>query len=148
MISPRSKAITRSSWGRCRNGTGRRKTILPVGRTSGFKAPSRIKWDTNRSDNFHVKEVTMFKLILTALIAVTLAAGPAWALFETNKELVASAKIPLEEAVKSAVKVVPGKAAEADLGKDDGRTIWKIEVIDHNNKSQTVYVDAQTGMAR
>ena len=90
----------------------------------------------------------MFRLILSAMIVGTLSAGPAWALFETNKELVASAKIPLDEAVKSAVKVVPGKAAEADLGKDDGRTIWKIEVIDHNNKSQTVYVDAQTGMAK
>jgi uncharacterized membrane protein YkoI len=90
----------------------------------------------------------MFKLILPAVIAATVAAGPAWALFETNKELIAGAKVPLEEAVKSAIKAVPGKAAEADLGKDDGRTIWKIEVIDHNNKSQTVYVDAQTGMAK
>ena len=90
----------------------------------------------------------MRRLILPTVIATTLAAGSAWALFETNKDLIASAKIPLEEAVKSAIKVVPGKAAEADLGKDDGRTIWKIEIIDHNNKSQTVYVDAQTGMAR
>jgi uncharacterized membrane protein YkoI len=90
----------------------------------------------------------MVKRMLTAIIAITLATGSAWALFETNKELVANAKVPLEEAVKSATKMVPGKAAEADLGKDDGRTIWKIEIIDHNNKSQTVYVDAQTGMAR
>ncbi|HET7909707.1 MAG TPA: PepSY domain-containing protein [Nitrospira sp.] len=90
----------------------------------------------------------MRRLILPTVIATSLAAGSAWALFETNKDLIASAKIPLEEAVKSAIKVVPGKAAEADLGKDDGRTIWKIEIIDHNNKSQTVYVDAQTGMAR
>ena len=90
----------------------------------------------------------MRRLILPTVIATTLAAGSAWALFETNKDLIASAKIPLEEAVKSAIKVVPGKAAEADLGKDDGRTIWKIEIIDHNNKSQTVYVDAQTGMAK
>jgi uncharacterized membrane protein YkoI len=90
----------------------------------------------------------MLKLIMSVLTVIALGAGSAWALFETNKELVANAKIPLEEAVKSAIKAVPGKAAEADLGKDDGRTIWKIEVIDHNNKSQTVYVDAQTGMAR
>lgn len=90
----------------------------------------------------------MSRVILSAIIVSALAASPAWALFETNKELIASAKIPLEEAVKSAIKAVPGKAAEADLGKDEGRTIWKIEVIDHNNKSQTVYVDAQTGMAR
>ena len=90
----------------------------------------------------------MLRVVISSLIVLVLAAGPAWALFESNKELVAAAKIPLEEAVKSAIKVVPGKAAEADLGKDDGRTIWKIEVIDHNNKSQTVYVDAQTGMAK
>ena len=64
----------------------------------------------------------MRRLILPTVIATTLAAGSAWALFETNKDLIASAKIPLEEAVKSAIKVVPGKAAEADLGKDDGRT--------------------------
>ena len=51
----------------------------------------------------------MFRLILSAMIVGMLSAGPAWALFETNKELVASAKIPLDEAVKSAVKVVPGK---------------------------------------
>jgi uncharacterized membrane protein YkoI len=85
---------------------------------------------------------------MSAIVVSALAAGPAWALFETNKELVASAKIPMEEAIKSAIKAVPGKAAEADLGKDEGRTIWKIEIIDNNNKSQTVYVDAQTGMAR
>ena len=90
----------------------------------------------------------MLRLVISAMIVTALAAGPAWALFETNKELVASSKITMEEAIKSAIKAVPGKAAEADLGKDDGRTIWKIEVIDHNNKSQTVYVDAQTGMAR
>ena len=90
----------------------------------------------------------MVRLILSAIIVGALSAGPAWALFETNKELIASAKVPMEEAIKSAIKAVPGKAAEADLGKDDGRTIWKIEIIDHNNKSQTVYVDAQTGMAK
>ena len=90
----------------------------------------------------------MLRIVISSFMVGVLAAGPAWALFESNKELVAGAKIPLEEAVKSALTAVPGKAAEADLGKDDGRTIWKIEVIDHNNKSQTVYVDAQTGMAK
>ena len=90
----------------------------------------------------------MLRLLLSAMIIGALSAGPAWALFETNKELIAGAKISMEEAIKSAVKAVPGKAAEADLGKDGDRTVWKIEVIDKHNKSQTVYVDAQTGMAR
>ena len=90
----------------------------------------------------------MLRLLLSAIIVGILSAGQAWALFETNKELIAGAKVPMEEAIRSAIKIVPGKAAEADLGKDEGRTIWKIEVIDKHNKSQTVYVDAQTGMAR
>ena len=90
----------------------------------------------------------MLRLLLSAIIVGVLSAGQAWALFETNKELIAGAKVPMEEAIKSAIKVVPGKAAEADLGKDEGRTIWKIEVIDKHNKSQTDYVDAQTCMAR
>ena len=88
------------------------------------------------------------KRYMLSVIAVALMAGPAWALFETNKDLVAQTKVPLEEAIRNAIKTVPGKAAEADLGKDDGRPVWKIEVIDHNNKSQTVYVDAQSGMTR
>ncbi|HJT19416.1 MAG TPA: PepSY domain-containing protein [Nitrospira sp.] len=90
----------------------------------------------------------MSKWMLTGIVVGTLAATPAWALFETNKELIAGAKISMEEAIKSATTAVPGKAAEADLGKDEGRTIWKIVVIDQNNKSRTVYVDAQTGVAR
>jgi len=82
--------------------------------------------------------------VLTGVFAVT----PAWALFETNKQLIRDSKIPLDEAVKYAVKAVPGQAVEADLGKEEGRTVWKIEIIDTMNKTQTVYVDAQTGQAR
>lgn len=88
------------------------------------------------------------RFVMSAILIAALAAGTAWAIFETNKELIAGAKITMEEAIKSATKAVPGKAAEADLGKDDGRTIWRVQVIDHNNKSQTVYVDAQTGLAK
>jgi len=69
-------------------------------------------------------------------------------LFETNKELAASARITLDEAVKQAVKAVPGKAVEADIGKEDGRTVYKVEIIDTNNKTQKVYVDAVNGQAK
>lgn len=90
----------------------------------------------------------MKRIVALSVMVAALGAGQAWALFETNKELVASSKITMEEAIKSAIKTVPGKAAEADLGKSDGRVVWKIEVIDTANKSQTVYVDAQTGLAK
>lgn len=89
----------------------------------------------------------MRKIMLAAVI-VTLVSSPAWALFETNKELVNTAKITLEEAVKNALKLVPGKAVEAEIGTEGGRTVYEVEIIDQNHKSQNVLVDAQTGQAK
>ena len=89
------------------------------------------------------------KRIFTIALLSGLISSSAWALFETNKELVATAKIPMEEAVRAAVKAFPGgKAVEAELGKEDGRTVYEIELIDANKKTQKVYVDAETGKAK
>ena len=74
-----------------------------------------------------------------------LVTSPAWAVFETNAQLAASATVSLEDAVKHALKAVPGKAVEAEIGKEDGRTVYEVEIIDINNKTQKVYVDAQNG---
>ncbi len=89
----------------------------------------------------------MRKIILAAAIA-TLVSSPAWAIFETNKDLVKTAKITLEEAVRNALKLVPGKAVEAEIGTESGRTVYEVEIIDQNNKNQNVLVDAQTGQAK
>ena len=88
------------------------------------------------------------KIVTIALLSGVMA-SPAWALFETNKELISTAKITMEEAVRAAAKAVPGsKVVEAELGKEDGRTVYEIEVIDANKKTQKVYVDAQTGTTK
>lgn len=89
----------------------------------------------------------MKKMIAIALLSGVIA-SPAWALFETNKQLASTATVTLEEAVKHALKVVPGKAVEAEIGKQDGRTVYEVEIIDSNNKEQKVYVDAQSGQAK
>ncbi len=90
----------------------------------------------------------MKKVLVIALLSGVIA-SPAWALFETNKDLIATAKITMEEAVRNAVKAVPGgKAVEAELGKEDGRTVYEVQIIDANKKMQKVYVDAQTGQAK
>lgn len=89
----------------------------------------------------------MKKMIAIALLSGVIA-SPAWALFETNKQLVSTATVTLEDAVKHALKVVPGKAVEAEIGKEDGRTVYEVEIIDSNNKTQKVYVDAQSGQAK
>ncbi|GKS58013.1 hypothetical protein YTPLAS18_15400 [Nitrospira sp.] len=93
----------------------------------------------------HVK--SMQSMVLAATI-LAMSAAPSWALFETNKELVSTAAITLEEAVKHALKLVPGKAVEAEIGTEDGRTVYEIEIVDQNKKTQNVLVDAQTGQAK
>ncbi|MBS0170686.1 MAG: PepSY domain-containing protein [Nitrospira sp.] len=89
----------------------------------------------------------MKRVIMIALMSGLLT-SPAWALFETNKQLVATASVTLEDAVKHALKAVPGKAVEAEIGKEDGRTVYEVEIVDHNNKTQKVYVDAQNGQVK
>lgn len=86
------------------------------------------------------------KLIIAAtalLTAVTFV--PAWALFESEKTLSEKAKVSMIEALKTAEHAVPGKPVEVNMGKDDGRVVYKIEIIDTNKKTQHVYVDAETG---
>lgn len=89
----------------------------------------------------------MKKVLAIALLSGVVA-SPAWALFETNKQLAATATVTLEEAVRHALKSVPGKAVEAEIGKEDGRTVYEVEIIDVNNKTQKVYVDAQNGQTK
>lgn len=85
------------------------------------------------------------RYLIAAALAASLGVGQAWALFETNKELSESATITMDQAIKTAVAAVPGKAVEAQLGKEDGRTVYEIDIIDASKKERTVYVDAQTG---
>jgi uncharacterized membrane protein YkoI len=83
------------------------------------------------------------RYVIAAMLAASLGIGQAWALFETNRQLAESATV--DQAVKTAIAAVPGKAVEAQLGKEDGRTVYEIDIIDSSKKERTVYIDAQTG---
>ena len=52
------------------------------------------------------------------MLIAGLMGSSAWALFETNKELSKSATITRDEAVLAVVEAMPGKAVEAELGKE------------------------------
>ncbi|HSB45960.1 MAG TPA: PepSY domain-containing protein [Nitrospira sp.] len=90
----------------------------------------------------------MKKVFIASVLMAGLMGSSAWALFETNQELAKSATVTLDKAVLAAVAAMPGKAVEAELSKEEGRTVYKVEIIDHNNKTQKVYVDAQTMQTR
>ena len=86
----------------------------------------------------------MKNLFIAAILIAGLMGATAWALFETNKELAKSATIAMDKAVLAAVTAIPAKAVEAELSKDEGWTVYKVDIIDHADKTRTVYVDAQT----
>ena len=50
----------------------------------------------------------------------------------------------MEDANKAARKAHPGKPVEVSKGKDDGRVVYKIEIVDATTERE-VYVDAKTG---
>lgn len=85
----------------------------------------------------------------TAFVAVGIAmlvssVTPAWALFETNKELSEMARISMIDAIKTAQTTVAGKPVEVEMGKDDGKVVYKIEIIE-GKQTRVVYVDAENG---
>jgi uncharacterized membrane protein YkoI len=84
-------------------------------------------------------------VIRLAVIGMVLSSVPAWALFESDRELSDKARITMIQALKTAQKKVPGKPVEVDMGKADGRVVYKIEIIDKNKETRKVYIDAETG---
>jgi hypothetical protein len=85
--------------------------------------------------------------ILTGLLLLGVTPS-AWALFETDKTLSESVRVPMDQAIAAATNAIPGRAIEADLGKHDGRVVYEIEILDSTKKQRTVYVDAQNGQVR
>ena len=61
---------------------------------------------------------------------LTATVSPAWALFETDRALSEKASVSMVEAIKTAEQARPGKPVEVNMGKDDGRVVYKIEIVD------------------
>ncbi|HNP59357.1 MAG TPA: PepSY domain-containing protein [Nitrospirales bacterium] len=90
----------------------------------------------------------MNKQLITGVMAIafTLSVNPAWALFGDDKaELLQGTKVTLVEAVQTALTNVKGKAFNAELEKEDGKTVFEVKVIDETGAAREIYVDAQTG---
>ena len=88
----------------------------------------------------------MKKVIVLIGLAVILVStvGPVWALSESDQELSEMATVSMVDAIKVAVQARPGKAVEVHMGKDNGRVVYKVEIVD-GRKTHKVYVDAMTG---
>jgi uncharacterized membrane protein YkoI len=65
---------------------------------------------------------------------------------ESKRDLIGSTNISLIEAVRTAeASVTDGRAVEAELEKEDGRTVYEVELIDAKQDKRKVYVDAGSG---
>lgn len=67
---------------------------------------------------------------------------------EENKQLVGmamAATVTIDQAMKTALENFPGKIIEAELGKEYGKTVWKVDVVTAEQQIMVVQVDAESG---
>ncbi len=80
--------------------------------------------------------------------------GPVWSGSKDGKkkdelkekvEMATTAKISIDQAIKSASEKAPGKVIEAELEKKHGKTVWEVEMLTTDGKIIEVHVDADSG---
>jgi len=94
--------------------------------------------------------------LLVALVGSALVLSvPAWADSkdkgkekEETKEVVEmskTAKVTVEQAIKTATEKVAGKVIEAELERKHDRAVWEVEIVGADDKVTEVHIDADTG---
>jgi uncharacterized membrane protein YkoI len=80
--------------------------------------------------------------------------GPAWSdqkgkgkkdEVKETVEMAATAKVTIDQAIKTASEKVAGKVVEAELEMKNDKLVWEVEVVTAENKLMGVYIDADSG---
>lgn len=88
----------------------------------------------------------LFALAMLLLAVGTLAVGEAYSGEKKSKaEMAATAKVTIDQAIKTASEKVSGKVIEAELEKKHDKLVWEVEVVTAENKVMEVHIDAETG---
>lgn len=61
-------------------------------------------------------------------------------------EMAASAKVTIDQAIKTASEKVSGKVIEAELEQKHNKLVWEVEIVTAENKVKEVHIDAETGV--
>ena len=67
---------------------------------------------------------------------------------EENKRMVGmamAATVTIDQAIKTALENFPGKIIEAELEKEQGKTVWKVEIVTAEQQIMEVQIDAESG---
>ena len=60
-------------------------------------------------------------------------------------EMAATAKVTIDQAIKTASDKVAGKVIEAELEKKHNKLVWEVEIVTAENKVMEVHIDADSG---
>jgi len=60
-------------------------------------------------------------------------------------EMSKTAKVTIEQAIKTATEKVAGKVIEAELERKHDKAIWEVEIVGADDKVSEVHVDADSG---
>ena len=80
--------------------------------------------------------------------------GPAWSddkgkgkkdEAKETVEMAATAKVTIEQAIKTASEKVPGKVVEVELEMKHDKAVWEVQVVTAENKVMEVHIDAGSG---
>ena len=93
--------------------------------------------------------------VLALAIGVVLVLnGPAWsdqkgkgkkAESKETVEMAATAKVTIDQAIKTASEKVAGKVVEAELEMKHDKIVWEVEVVTAENRVMEVHIDADSG---
>lgn len=93
-------------------------------------------------------------IMALAIGAVLVLNGPAWSdqqgkgkkdEVKEAVEMAATAKVTIDQAIKTASEKVAGKVVEAELEKKHDKLVWEVEVVTAENKVMEVHIDAESG---
>jgi len=64
---------------------------------------------------------------------------------DRKAEMAATAKVTIDQAVKTASEKVSGTVIEAELERKRNKLVWEVEVVTAENKVMEVHIDADSG---
>src|SRR5438105_15931278 len=92
---------------------------------------------------------SVFALAVGAILLLSL---PAWSDEKEGKEqkaaeMAKTAKVTIDQAIKTASEKVTGTVIEAELEHKHGKTIWEVEIVSADGKVTERHLKVATGMS-
>jgi uncharacterized membrane protein YkoI len=90
------------------------------------------------------------KVVTAGLFGLMIAGASAFAIAsqdnnEQPAQLINEAALTVDQAMSIALAEVPGKVTETEIEKEDGKLVWEISVLDNQNQTFELEIDANSG---